>query len=323
MTRSVRDEITGADEKTVQLAKKNFRLLLEAESDRQALVTLPLARVRRDQAGQFVYDGEYVPPCLHIGASPALLRLLDRLLGILESKAESLSTERLDGGGRASLADMTEREIVSFWLSHAVHSAIPPIRHLSRTPAAHPEAVYGELARLAGALCTFALDADPRDLPAYDHDAPQSCLAALDGHIRQLINVLLPPEAARMALRPSEKYFYTAAVTDRRSLGSARWFLGIRSSAPRGVLVPLVPDKVKVCSARFVVELVKRAHPGLRLEHVAVPPPMLGPRLGTEYFSIERTGPCWDTIADTAEVGVYVPGAIPDPELELVVIPET
>ena len=59
--------------------------------------------------------------------------------------------------------------------------------------------------------------------------------------------------------------------------------------------------------------------PGLPLEHVASPPAELSPRVGTEYFAIPRVGPCWASIAETHEVGVYVPAAVPDAQLEVVV----
>ena len=36
-----------------------------------------------------------------------------------------------------------------------------------------------------------------------------------------------------------------------------------------------------------------------------------------QYFAIERSGPCWDTIVSTQEDGVYIPDAIPNAHVEL------
>ena len=41
-------------------------------------VTLPIARVRRDGTGHFMYDPDYIPPALQIGASEHLLLLTPR-----------------------------------------------------------------------------------------------------------------------------------------------------------------------------------------------------------------------------------------------------
>ena len=69
-----------------------------------------------------------------------------------------------------------------------------------------------------------------------------------------------------------------------------------------------------------MLELVKRAFPGLRIDHLPFPPAQISPRADTQYFAIERAGPCWDTIVSTQEVGVYVPDSIPNVELELAIV---
>jgi type VI secretion system protein ImpJ len=64
-TRVTSDETTGADALPVRFAARRFRLLLDDEVAADD-VTLPLARVRRDGAGHFVFDPAFVPPCLQL-----------------------------------------------------------------------------------------------------------------------------------------------------------------------------------------------------------------------------------------------------------------
>lgn len=319
-TISVLDEITGQDEKSVAVAHGNFRLILDGEPA-DGLVTLPLGRVRRDGSGHFVYDPEYIPPCVQIGASTRIMEILTRLVDILDAKAEALAAERR--GTPGVVAGYASREIASFWLSHAVHSAVAPLRHQLRTRSAHPEALYRELARLAGSLCTFSLDAHPRDLPLYDHRALDRTFNELDRHIRRHLDVVVPTSAVRIPLRQTDASFFAGAVADRRCFGRAFWYLGVRSSAPAADVIARVPRLVKICSAQFIVRLVKEGLPGLGLEHVPSPPADLSPRLGTHYFLIERTGPAWKAIVDSGDVGIYVPAAIPDAELELTIVLES
>src|SRR5688500_11209600 len=66
------DDDTGVDEKTVKIGRKNIRLILDVEPV-EGLTTLPLARVMRDGAGGFVYDENFIPPCVQISASPRLV----------------------------------------------------------------------------------------------------------------------------------------------------------------------------------------------------------------------------------------------------------
>ncbi len=197
---------------------------------------------------------------------------------------------------------------------------MPTLRNYLQAKFVHPERLYAELARLAGALCTFSLDTHPRTLPTYDHDQPETCFDALDRHVRANLDVVAPTGRSTIPLTHSGQNLYTGSIKDPRSFGPAKWILGVRSSLQPNELVARVPALAKVCSKKFVLELVKRAFPGLRVDHLPFPPAQISPRADTQYFAIERAGPCWDTIVSTQEVGVYVPDAIPSAELELAIV---
>jgi type VI secretion system protein ImpJ len=317
----MRDDMTGRDERPLTIGRKTFRLLLDtdiADGRGSDMVTLPIARVRRDGTGHFVYDGEYIAPSLHIGASPRLMSLLHRLVEILESKADSITR-----GRRGSSDEFAQREVASFWLLHTIHASAPTLRHCIQAKQIHPERVYIEVARLAGALCTFSLDVHPRSLPPYDHDQPEACFDVLDRHIRSNLDLAEPTGRSAIKLLPTGQSLYTGNIQDPRSFGPAvRWILGARSSLPPNELIARLPTLTKVCSKKFVLELVRRAFPGLRLDHLPYPPASIAPQPDMQYFAVDRSGPCWDTIVSTQEIGVFVPDAIPDAELELSVIIE-
>jgi type VI secretion system protein ImpJ len=183
--------------------------------------------------------------------------------------------------------------------------------------------VFIEMSRLGGALCTFSVEADPRNLPSYDHRNPGPCLRALDAHIRRMLDIVVPPNTVTLNFKPVEPYIQAAEVTDERCLRRARWILGIRSALGESDLLRLVPRLVKVCSLKFVPELVKRALPGMTLNHLPVPPTAIRAEADMQYFSVENAGPCWEHILQTRTVGVYIPGEIAKPEFELTVIVET
>lgn len=317
----VPDEITGEESRPVAVARKNFTLLLEG-APRDGLVTLPLARVRRDGTGHFIYDPEYIAPSVRIDASPRLMMMIARLIEILGSRAETLRVERAGAVGGAG-AGNASREISGFWMSHALHSAIPGLRGLLEARAAHPEQLYAELARLAGALCTFALASHPRELPLYDHNDLSGCFSALERHILRHLEVVLPTGAVTVPLRRTDQFYFHAAITDARCFESGQWLLGVRSSIGQAMLGEHVPRLIKLCSAKFIQRLVREAHPALALQPVVTPPAVISPRFDTQYFIVQQSGPCWVSIRDTREVGVYVPDAIPDAEMELCIILKT
>jgi type VI secretion system protein ImpJ len=204
-----------------------------------------------------------------------------------------------------------------------LHSALPPLRHLIYTRHAHPVDCFLELSRLAGALCTFAVDSDPRNLPDYDHRNPGPVFRALSAHIRRHLEIVVPSNTITLTFSPVGGYIHQAAVIDDRCLRRARWILGVRSSIGESEQLRLVPRLVKICSARFVPELVKRALPGMTLTHLQVPPTAIRSVADMQYFAIDTSGACWEHILLTKNVGIYIPGEIADPEFTVTAIVET
>ncbi len=320
MQRVLRDETNGIDERDIDLGRKNIRLMTEAELTPEML-SIPVARVLRDGRGHLVCDEEFVPPCLSLSASEPLMLLLRRLLDAIGEKSATVARgARRHGRFEAGTGAL---DVANYWFLHALHSALPPLHHLTATRHAHPEAVFIELSRLAGALCTFAVDSDPRQLPAYDHRNPGPAFRSLDAHIRRHLEIVVPSNTLTLDFQPVEPYMYAAEVRDERCLRRARWILGMRSTLGESDLLRLTPKLVKVCSAKFVPELVKRALPGMTLTHLPVPPTAIRAEADMQYFSVEIAGPCWEHILQTRRVGIYIPGEISGPEFELTVIVET
>ncbi|MCC6342346.1 MAG: type VI secretion system baseplate subunit TssK [Bryobacterales bacterium] len=315
-TRILHDETTGRDEKPVQIGRKNIRLVLDTEVSGEE-IALPVARIMRDGSGNFIYDPAFIPPCIDLAASERLMFLTQRLVEILEEKSTALAGARRTG---KSWAEYSTTDIARFWMLHSIHAALPPIRHLLMTRRGHPEELYREMARLAGALCTFALDSHPRSVPLYDHRDLDHCFHALDEHIRHHLETIVPTNCISIPLEKSADYFWTGDITDQRALDRARWVFAIYSPVGEAEIIIRTPALVKVCSSKFVGELVKRALPGMALTHLKIPPSAISTRADTQYFGVSRAGPCWDNIVMTRQVGVYVPGDLPDPQIELLVV---
>lgn len=319
-SRMLFDETTGRDEKPVQVGRKNVKLVLDTEPHDNVL-TVPVARVIRDGSGRFAFDPAFVPPCIQISASSRLMFLLKRLIEILEEKSTTLSRPKQAGG--RGWAEYSTRDIASFWMLHAVNAALAPLRHLFLAKRGHPEELYTELARLGGALCTFAIDSHPRSLPAYDHRNLDKCFDALDHHIRTHLETMVPTNCISIPLIRQKDYFWEGAITDQRCVHRSRWVLSITSPAGEVQTIGRVPQLVKICSTMFIGKLVERALPGLGLTHLPVPPSAVSRRVDAQYFGVSQSGPCWDSIVQSRKVGVYVPGDLPDPELELLVVLES
>jgi type VI secretion system protein ImpJ len=314
------DENTGRDEKPVHLGRKNMQFLFETESQ-EDLITVPIGRIMRDGAGHLIYDAGFIPPCLQISASPRLMLIVRRLVDILAEKSATLSQARR--GASTFRAGFSSEDVASFWFVHAVNSSLSVLRHLYLSERGHPEQLYVEMARLGGALCTFGLESQPQSLPAYDHLQLDRCFGALDEHIRKHLELVVPTNYVQIALTSAGRYSFEGSVTDQRCVGRSRWILAIRSDIGEADLISRAPRLVKICSSQLLPELVKTALPGLTLTHLPVPPSAIAPKVDYQYFGVSKAGACWEHIVETRKVGVYIPGELPSPEVELLVLLES
>jgi type VI secretion system protein ImpJ len=226
------------------------------------------------------------------------------------------------GSGRFELGT-SALDVANYWFLHALCSALPALRRHLQDRRSHPEEVYRDLVRLAGALSTFALDAKQDEIPQYRHRDLASTFKELDTLIRRYLEIVAPSNTITLQFHKSESYIYSAEVKDERCLRRARWIFGIRSSLTESLLLRQTPKLLKICSAEGVAKLVQRALPGLELMHLPVPPAQLHAQADMHYFSISLSGPCWQHILQTKQVGVYLPGDLGDATFDLTIIMET
>jgi type VI secretion system protein ImpJ len=313
----VRDENSGASEKPIQIAQKNFRLLVEGEN-RQGVSALRVARVNRSAAGTLQLDQRFVPPLLDISASEHLVSISRRLVEILSAKSSTLAGLRRQKN--QSLADFTASDIANFWLLYAVNTHFPLVRHIFETRKGHPERLFATMLSLAGALTTFSLKIHPRDLPSYDHDNLQACFTDLDEKLRFLLETVVPSNFVSIPLKLVQPSIYAAAISDDKYLKNTRMYLAINAEMNEAELINKTPQLIKVCSATHVEHLVRQALPGMPLTHVARPPSSIPVKLNYQYFSLNQSGLAWEAVVRARNLAAYVPGDFPNPQLELVIL---
>jgi type VI secretion system protein ImpJ len=219
-----------------------------------------------------------------MSASARLMAMTRRLIEILDQKNQAF-TGRVAGFDKQA-SGASAQQVASFWFLHAINTALASLRHEYLTAQSHPERLFTEYLKLAGALCTFGLGSLPGELPIYDHLNLEACFGGLDEHIRRHLELVVPTNCVSIKLEQRDNYFWEGDLPDSRYFGNARWFLSLAANIGEADLILLTPRIVKFCSARFVPELVRRALPGLTLTHVQSPPASLSPQIQNQYFSI-------------------------------------
>jgi type VI secretion system protein ImpJ len=314
---SLPDENTGLAEKPIQVARKNFRFLAGNES-REGFVSMSVARIRRSSAGTFQLDSEFIPPLLNIAASDYLMGITRRIVEILSAKSSILA-----GGRRqrsAGLADFTASDIASFWLLFTVNNHFPLVRHILETRRGHPEEIFRVFSSLAGALTTFSMKIQPRDLPGYDHDDLGTCFTDLDQKLRQLLETVVPSNFVALPLKLVKPSVYATPIEDDKYLKGTKFYLAVCADMSEADLIKRAPQLVKVCSSTQIEQLVRQALSGMQLTHAVKPPASIPVKLNYQYFSLNQGGAAWEAVQRARNLAAYVPSDIPNPQLELVIL---
>jgi len=311
------DEASQQSEKAVQVARKNFRLLVEGETNR-GCSTLAFARIGRTEAGGFQTDPSFVPPLLNLAASSYLTSIVRRLVEITSARSSELAGMRRQKS--QGLAEFTSADIANFWLLYTINTHLPPLRHLYETRHGHPEGLFSVMSSLAGALTAFSTQVHPRDLPVYDHDNLGLCFGQLDEKLRFLLETVVPSNFVSLALKPVRPSIYATALDEDKYLNNTRMYLAVNAEMGEADLISRVPQLVKVCSANHIEHLVQHALPGLQLTHLAAPPGAIPVKLNFQYFSLNQAGLAWEAIGRARNLAAYVPGDIQNPQLELIIL---
>jgi len=312
-----RDENTGLSEKPIQIARKNLRLLADGES-LDGFSTLRVARILRTPAGTFQSDPRFVPPLLNFQASDYLAGIARQLVEILTARSGAISGLRRQKN--QSLADFTAADIANFWLLYTVNTAFPQFRHLFETRGGHPEELFSAMLSLAGSLTTFSSRVHPRDLPPYDHDNLGGCFATLDEKLRLLLETVVASNVVSLPLKLLKPSIYATALDNDKYLVNSKMYLAIAAEAPQAEIVNKTPNLVKLCSASHIEHLVRQALAGVPMTYLPQPPPAIPVKLNYQYFALNQTGPAWESIQRARNFAAYIPGDLPNPQAELVIV---
>lgn len=313
----LRDENASQVERPVQIARKNFRLLVDKEA-REGTPALKVARVLRTDSGVLQLDPAFVPPLLDIRASEYLMSMLRRLLEILTAKSAALSGMRRQKS--QGLAEFTASDIASFWLLYTVNTFLPQVRHLFEVRGGHPEILFNAMNALAGALTTFSTKILPRDLPLYDHRELGPRITDLDEKLRYLLETVIPSNFVALPLRPTSPSIYATPINEDKYLQNTKMYLAVAAEMPEAELIAKAPQLIKPCSANHLEHLVRNALPGVSMRHLPIPPNAIPVKLNYQYFSLNQDGPAWEAIKRSRSFAAWVPADFPNPQLELIIV---
>ncbi len=311
------DLYTNASTAELAFLRKNVRLLSEHEP-RDALLTIPVARVRRTASAGYELDTSFIAPSLTVQACGALFEQLRRLLDALQAKVNALYGFHREPS--KNIIEFRSGDVASFWLLHTANEAYSALSHLFHNPQLHPERLFQEMLRLAGALMTFSKVDTLADLPVYRHEQPGAAFAQLDTILRDLLDTVISTRYFSIVLEELRPSFHVGRLDSDKLDETTALYLSVSAATPASELAETVPLRFKVGAPDDVEKLVLSAMPGVQLVYTPQVPPAVPVKPGACYFTLQTRGSLYDRMLQARSIAIYAPSGIPELKLDLIAV---
>jgi type VI secretion system protein ImpJ len=312
---------------TAQVKRLHYmlRIFWETEIDQLGDYTLvPICRMMRT-GEQIEVSPEFIPPSLTLSSSESLDRLVKEIRDEITARSRQLEGYKKERG--IHTAEFGARDMVYLLALRSLNRYAPLLHHLTDAQQIHPFEVYGVLRQLIGELSSFSTQVsvlgeasdEPLTLPAYDHRRLGACFkTAYDLIIRLLDEITAGPEYMIQLLYDGT--YFTADLSPAMFGGGNRYFMVLETQAdPQGLLQSL-ETAGKLGARESLPLLIARALPGVRLEHLALPPQELPRRAFALYFQLDHHNDLWQQVEKGNNLALYWDAAPEDLKVELMIV---
>jgi len=303
-------------ETQIEIAMPRLELDIRA-TPKPGYQCIKVGRIIEVRDNVVIMDDAFPPPLLTITGHSVALGWLDRVIGWVETKLESLARYAADPSAAGGL------QATDYFMLLALNREINVLRHLRNSRYVHPERLYEELLRFSGELWTF--DNDKRQAPVYTPYDHADLKGSVEPVVRDIQRLLSHDRgrATRLELVMVRQNSYLAQVPDRNLFRDATFVVEVESSRSLTVVAQQFPLLCKVGPNTRMAEIVNNNLPGIELIHAPTPPRQIRAVSRNVYFIIEKNSPLWREFSTAPAIGMHFAGDWPDLKMELWAIVET
>jgi len=320
---SIVDENSGGDHREVGVARPNFQIRFGNES-LEDFTIIKIGEIQRDSQNQFVLNDEFIPTCVAINASPALIAVTRSIFEFLVARTTALRNSRkFSQGGQL---DVSPGEVPLYGQLRALSQSIPMLKQYHESGRVHPETLYNDLVRLAGELTAFSADVSiaPSDFSIYDHSNLTMLFHRIEKQIKQLLGeVKVSKNYHILTLDKKSEALYTAHIEPESLLDEAGFYLACSGDLPESKFTTELPEKIRVASPDMINEVLSTATRALQVSVTEQTPRGLPSKNGVKYIRLEKKGPFWDAIKRNKAVSFYIPTEFSAMDAEFVAVKES
>ena len=280
-------------------------LLLFGDEPLSDYTVLKIAEVVRDDMGGVVYSDTYIPPCLHIGASPFILERTRAVLRTAVKRREALTAAQRHSS--ASSIEFSSADVTRFLLLNLVNGLIPTLQHWLDSKDMPPREVYLGLSHAAGQLCTFSMDENPAEIAQFQYTDLRATFEPLLAQLTRLLLATVEQHYIGVDVAGDGNGLYRAELSDRLALTCDRFVLGVQTDLPPKQVSTQLPSFIKIATHDVIEGLVSTAMPGAPVEVTFSPPREIPVKSDLVYFTISSKDPHFQQILEQRKLAIYLP----------------
>ncbi len=276
---------------------------------------LRVARILEVRDKTIVFDETFAPPVIATQAHPVVAGWIERVIGWMDTKLETLSRYAADpssGGGLQSF---------DYFTLQMLNREINVVKHMRGSQFVHPVELYKELLRIAGELWTFSPKRLAPEYADYDQDALDTTFEPLLSDIQRLLSLDIG-RAIRLNLVEKAPNAFVATVPDRNLFRNATFVVEVAASKPLSQIQQQFPALCKVGPNTKMNEIVQTHLPGIELVHMPTPPRQIRSVSDHVYFYLDKSSMLWPEFSVASGMGLHFAGDWPGLVLDLWAISE-
>ncbi len=302
-----------------------LKIFWETEADQLGDYDL-IAVAQLERRGEEIALSEhFVPPCLTIAGSEPLMKIVNEIRDQISSRGRQLESYKKERGIHTS--EFGARDMVYLLALRSLNRYIPLLLNFTESQQVHPWKVYAVLRQLIGELSSFServnvtgeLEDGSGRIPGYDHRDLWRCFSAAQALVIQLLDeITAGPEYVFQLLYDGT--YYAAELPPQIFEGRNRFYLVMETEGDHKDVLQSLETVAKLGSRESLPILIARALPGVRLEHLPVPPQELPRRAHSVYFQIDHHTEQWAQVENGRNLALYWDAAPEDLKVELMIV---
>jgi type VI secretion system protein ImpJ len=276
---------------------------------------LRVARILEVRDKTIVFDETFAPPVIAVHAHPVVSGWVDRVIGWMDTKLESLSRFAADPSAGGGL------QTFDYFMLQMLNREINVVKHMRSSQFVHPAELYQELLRISGELWTFSPKRLAPEYAPYDQDALDTTFEPVLADIQRLLSLDIG-RAIRLNLVEKAPNAFIATVPDRALFRNATFVIEVAAAKPLSQVQQQFPALCKVGPNTKMNEIVQTHLPGIELVHMPTPPRQIRAISDHVYFYLDKASALWPEFSVASAIGLHFAGDWPGLELDLWAIVE-